>query len=479
MSYNTPMSIKNYDFIIGYENKIREFESVCLLKYELERRGHSVLYFQEFDQRYDDVHDILYHAKVLIVSAGYEDRFVERFIRRFISFDKLVNWQWEQVFDKSLEEDPNSAVNVKGIICRQAVQLSWGDFNVKRMTELLKLPAGNVFKTGLISTDFVRPEFGKFYKSREEILKEYNISPDYRVAILLGVFQRAFMTYEELEELKAEVGIDFHEISEQNLKRFYIEMDWIRRALKENEDLFFIYRPHPGDEYDRCPPDIQRLLDDIKNETGRFIVNQDYTVRQWFRVADTVYTGFSTTTVDAFFAHKGCYMFSPEGIPVIDEGILFDDVKTIGTYEEFIDTLHSNDFFTPLNEELIDGYYSVSDGLRYPVICDALETVLADDSYIIDTTELRAKINKESEDDLRSKSFAKRLKLKLWKYDFFYNAYWKIMSLPIDHPYFIKQREYKNRIDTYYKSYVGSKKEYKEITSKIDAILNSANTNGD
>ena len=99
--------MKHFDFIIGYENKVREIESACLIKYELERRGYSVMIFQEFDQRYDDVHEIMYHAKVLILSCGYNDSFLETFIKRFISFDRLVNWQWEQIRTKTMEDDPN------------------------------------------------------------------------------------------------------------------------------------------------------------------------------------------------------------------------------------------------------------------------------------------------------------------------------------------------------------------------------------
>lgn len=465
------MAVKTYDFAIGYENKIRELESVCLLKYELERRGHSVFVFQEFDQRYDDIVDVIVHAKVLIVSCCYEDRVVEAFCGRFMTFDKLVNWQWEQVFDKSLEEDPDSIVNIHGNIARQAVQLSWGDLNVKRMTELVGLPKENVIKTGIVSMDFLKPEFDKFYLSREEVLGKYGIDPSYKVAILIGAFQRAFMTSDELDALRDETGCDYHEIAAQNRRRFDIEMDWIARALRENPDLYFVYRPHPGDEYDRCPEDVKKILDDIKEESGRFIVNQDYTVRQWYKVADKIYTGFSTTIVDAYFAGVSCRMLSPAGIPIIDEGVLFDGALETATYEEFAESISSDEFVTPLNEEIVDGYYSKGDELRYPGIADALERVLSDDRYTIDTTSLREKIVSECNKDLASKSLAKRLKLKLWKYDSFYNAYWKIMSLPVKHGYFVRQQEYKARIDQYYKSYVGSTEEMREITDRIKKCI--------
>lgn len=465
------MSVQTFDFVIGYENKVRELESACLLKYELERRGYSVFLFQEFDQRYDDVYAHLYHAKVLILSCGYSDQFVLDFCRRFLTFDKLVNWQWEQVFNEQLEYDPDSHLNVHGEIARQAVQLSWGQYNVNRLIDVMKLPKENVFKTGIISMDFLKPAFSKFYKSRNEVLAEYGINPEYKVAILIGVFQCAFMTDEELDALEKESGYDYRPLANENKKRFEIEMDWIRRALLDNPNLFFIYRPHPGDEIERCPKPVQDLLNGMSKETGRFIVNQDYTVRQWFKVADKVYTGFSTTMVDAYFAKVGCRLLSPSGIEMSEDVKLFYDIKETSTYEEFVGSLDETGFMSPLKEEYIDGYYSIGDELRYPGICDVLEKVLKDDRYLIDTSAIKEKIRLKSQEELASKSFLKRAKLKLWQYDWFYNLYWKCISIPINSGYIKKQKEYKNRIDQYYKRYVGSDEEISDITEKIKKCI--------
>ena len=38
--------MRKYDFLFLYEVKNRELESLCLLKYELERRGYSVAIVQ-------------------------------------------------------------------------------------------------------------------------------------------------------------------------------------------------------------------------------------------------------------------------------------------------------------------------------------------------------------------------------------------------------------------------------------------------
>lgn len=465
------MAVKSFDFIIGYENKVRELESACLVKYELERRGYSVMLFQEFDQRFDDIIDEKYHAKVLVLSCGYSDQFIYAFCRRFLTFDKIVNWQWEQVFNEELEHDPDSHLNVHGELARQAVQLSWGEYNVTRLLDVMKLPKENVFKTGIISMDFLKPQFDKFYKSRNEVLSEYGINPEYKVAILLGVFQCAFMTDEELLELKKESGYDYSALAKENRQRFDIEMAWIDRALKENPNLFFIYRPHPGDEFERCPADVQKILTDMMNATGRFIVNQDYTVRQWFKVADKVYTGFSTTMVDAYFAKVGCRLLSPAGIAMSEEVKLFEDIVETDNYEDFVKSLDEDGFCSPLCEKHVDGYYSIGDELRYPGICDVLIKVLGDDRYIIDTNKMKVEVDKKLDEELSNKSVLKRVKLKLWGYDWFYNAYWKFMSIPVKAGYFERQRAYRNRIDEYYARYVGSPNEIADIMARIRRCL--------
>ena len=63
--------MKNVDFLFIYEVKAREFENICLLKYELERRGYTVeilntwYYINKIPPRIN--------AKVVISFALYND----------------------------------------------------------------------------------------------------------------------------------------------------------------------------------------------------------------------------------------------------------------------------------------------------------------------------------------------------------------------------------------------------------------------
>lgn len=91
--------MKKYDYIIGYEHKHREVESICLLKAELESRGFSVFVYCIYDPglfRYVRK----YKAKVLIVPFGYDNSSFYKCVRQAVDFDKVINLQWEQAIYK-------------------------------------------------------------------------------------------------------------------------------------------------------------------------------------------------------------------------------------------------------------------------------------------------------------------------------------------------------------------------------------------
>ena len=69
------------DFLILYEHVSREYESICLLKYELERRGYTADIRQLLDTK-----KLKYFTwrkpKVLVASAMYDDKTMNSFLRQ-------------------------------------------------------------------------------------------------------------------------------------------------------------------------------------------------------------------------------------------------------------------------------------------------------------------------------------------------------------------------------------------------------------
>lgn len=89
--------MKELDFLFLYEHKVRELENLCLIKYELDKRGYKT------EIRYiEDARNALavkpqIHAKVLCVMACYNDQTLNWQAKEFVTFDKIIDMQWENI----------------------------------------------------------------------------------------------------------------------------------------------------------------------------------------------------------------------------------------------------------------------------------------------------------------------------------------------------------------------------------------------
>lgn len=460
------MAVKVFDYIIGYENKPREIESACLIKYELERRGYSVKIFQEFDQRFDDVNEVLFHAKVLILSCGYGDKYVKAFCRRFLTFDKLVNWQWEQILEKDEEDTADNYVGVNGPMSRSACQLCWGERMKHRETDIIGIAPEQVFVTGNVSMDFAKERFDRFYESKETIIKRYKLPADKKMMLFIGSFPLAFMPEEGIIDREQASGKPYHDIAKNNYNRFLTEMGWVKEVLSESDEFYCVYRPHPGEEYDRCPKEIQEFLDELVS-SGKFFIIQDLSIKQWIKIADRIYCGYSTSTAEAYYAGKSCYMLSPRDIPEDQEIYYFDNANTIGTREEFLKTFENDSFFCSIDQKMLDDYFTASKDYCYEKMADVLETIIKQDRYNVDISPLLENAEKIRKEQFAGKSFLKKAKLNLWKYDWFYKLFWTITELPVKSSYFDKQKEYHKEIITYRNSYIATQAEIDEINARL------------
>ena len=86
-------AMKELDFLFLYEHKVRELENLCLIKYELDRRGYRT------EIRYiEDAGNALavkpfIHTKVLLVMACYNNQTLNWQTKDFVKFDKVIDMQ--------------------------------------------------------------------------------------------------------------------------------------------------------------------------------------------------------------------------------------------------------------------------------------------------------------------------------------------------------------------------------------------------
>lgn len=373
--------MKKFDFGICYEHAAREIESVCLLKYELEKRGYSVYVYNSNDDKLKSRYNVA-HFHVLLVPYAYQNNMISFVLGTAFMCDKIVNLQWEQSFNRKQEDDPEG-YKTPGGLCREVVHLAWGESNRRRLSNLSCIDDRKLFVVGNITMDFLRGKLRGFYEDKKSIYRKYDIPSDKKVLLFVSSFKAAGLSKEALEREVEWYG-------EWRRRQHFIAKDcrdtiieWIKKALAENEDIYVIYRPHPGENAD--------YLDQMQGN-DRFRVIADLSVKQWILVVDKIYMWMSTVAVETFFADKTCGLLAPQELSEELQMHLYDDAEVIKKYDEFYDSLVSEPVF-PLNRERIDEYYSITDEYSYIRIVDVCEKVFRDDYYLLPKKELEKLVN--------------------------------------------------------------------------------------
>jgi surface carbohydrate biosynthesis protein len=333
--------MRKYDFLFVYETKNREFEGICLLKYELERRGYSVAVVETW-WTMQHLHRSI-SASVVVAFALYNDaqiRFACSFGR---DYKTIVNLQWEQIYTNADEENLETLYHVSGR-ARDMIHIAWGPFTVDKLVNLCSVPAQNVKMTGHIAMDFIKPRFRGYYMEREELLQSYHISVNTKLLLFISSFSYISLPDAILgNDVYQNTGVsgwDFKEVSILSQKTLF---QWLEDVLPRHPECTFIYRPHPA-EIDN--PELQKIERNILN----FRVIRDYSVKQWITVADKVYTWYSTSAADAIFCRKSFEILRPVELPHNMELVLYNGGRFITTLQDFDRTIDGPDMGFPIKK---------------------------------------------------------------------------------------------------------------------------------
>lgn len=453
------MKTQQYDFIIGYEHKNREIESICLLKIELEHRGYSVFIYNTNDQRLKE-HIRAYHAEVLLLPYAYETEHISFCVQQSITFNKLINLQWEQALNKYEEDNVDSYQTPSGI-CKKAVHLSWGMSNVRRLNRVSGIDSNNIRLVGNITLDFLKEPLCKYYISKEKIYKQYGIPLDKKICLFIASFL-IMQSEEEIEGMVKQFGGWVKEQHEIGLKTCHTILQWIQKALEMDTELFFIYRPHPGDRID--------FVYGLQKKCDRFVVIKDLSVKQWILIVDKIYTWTSTTVAEIYSAQKSCYILYPYEVSENSKMRLFENAVVIKTFQSFYQSLKSEHTDFPIDIDVLDDYYSIDAKMNYCRIADVCEEVLNCSQYQIDRDSLR----RVYKIPVRGKSLFKRINIYLWQIDWIYKLFFRIANT-VPHKfkcsYFEQKLAEKVSYEKWRKEEWVSQKEIHNICSRLKSIL--------
>lgn len=341
------------DFVFVYETKTREANGITLIGYELVKRGYSVAYVNTWHELHRSGKRIT--AKVAILFAGYNDDVISFALSFIEKCDHAFNMQWEQVLTPQSVE-PGCIYILSGN-AKNIHHCAWGEENLKHLTEVCNIPAQNVHKVGHVGHDFVRNELDGFYKSREEICREYGLDPKAKMELFIASFPPQVTT--------GGMSIVTDEYLDVARKSRIEVIDWLKKYHEEHKDISFIYRPHPAEEL------TAEFIADMEKD-GAIKVIKDYSVQQWIKIADDVLIWRSTAMGDVYTAGKGCLYLTPYDIPRRYVYDMMVNADRVCSYDDLTKSMEG-EFKFPISAETMNKYYYSDKTPTYRRIADTLE----------------------------------------------------------------------------------------------------------
>lgn len=353
------------DFLLIYEYKNRELDNLCLLRAELERRGYSVDIICRFDLYSQLLWLFRPQPKVVGCVAAYSTASLFTQVYRFVGkVNKIINFRWEQIFaDMHFEKfTPTGKAS-------EVAHLCWGR---KPYEQLLSRGIKHCEIVGALQMDYINEPINKIYYSTDEIKEQFNIPAEKKVLLYISSFAYSTMSSTELSRSEKWFGISLTETRESEKKSFNTTIDYLSKLLKEDPDLYVIYRPHPAED---ATVIRNRALSD------RFKIISDYSIKQWILTSDYIVTWISTSICEVYFANKKAVILRPFPVSEISEPIIYKNCQSVSTYEQFREALYITQKF-PLDSNLIEEYYSSpKETHAYKRTADYFEKILKDKSY--------------------------------------------------------------------------------------------------
>ncbi len=369
-----------FDFLFIYEHKVRELENLCLMKYELDRRGYKtkIIYIDDAANAIED--RPIYHAKVVCTMACYDNYTLFWHTKQFVKFEKVIDLQWENIVYPKDENREGAYKNYLGI-GKDVVHVSWGKQNVRRLLEVAHLDKKKVKLTGHVGMDFLRSPLNRYYLSKEELFSKYQLPMDKQVLLFASPYYGDCLSQDYLDGMCERFGEDWINYYKFMCDSQKIILSWFEKVCIENPNIIFIFRPHPGHP--------SNMAKELEKKYSNFRIIAGESVKQWIVACDRVYTGNSSVVVEAFFAKKMCHLLFPLPTTQGFELELISNSQKVTDYEDFVKTIYEDnqEFPTPL--ESIEEIYLVDwDTPNYVKFADMAEEVLQDNYYRLSKKQL-------------------------------------------------------------------------------------------
>lgn len=451
---STATNMQELDFLFVYEHKVRELENLCLLKYELDRRGYRTQIRYIEDAENELAVKPFIHTKVLLVMSCYDNHALSWQIKNYVKFDKVIDMQWENIVYPKDEQREGAFKNYKEI-GKVVPHVSWGQQNVKRLLEAAHLDRKLVKLVGHVGMDFLRDPLCRYYLSREELFDKYDIPVGCKAIFFASPYYGDCLPEEYIADMCARFGENWTEYYRFMCDSQKIVLKWFEDLCREEGDVHVIFRPHPGHP--------SQIAKETAARCANFHIISGESVKQWIVTCDKVYTGNSSVIVEAFFARKMCQLLFP--LPVTEgfELKLLSDARHLTSYEQFRKSVAAKEEEFPIAQSNIEEIYFVDwETPSYRKFADMAEEVLRDDSY---------KLTPEQIKGIHNYPLPVRLLKAVCRIDFLYRIYLNLLDNEKIHWGFVeRQRKLRRRAVETEKRHIHEKATEKEINDIIMRI---------
>lgn len=436
--------MRQLDFLFVYEHKVRELENLCLIKYELDRRGYKteIRYIEDAENELA-VKPFIY-TKVLLVMACYDNHALAWQIKNYVKFDKVIDMQWENIVYPKDEEREGAFKNYKEI-GKVVPHVSWGQQNVKRLLEAAHLDKKMVKLTGHVGMDFLREPLCRYYLSREELFQKYDLPIGSKAIFFASPYYGDSLSQEYIDDMCARFGENWTDYYKFMCDSQHIVLKWFEKICAENPDILVIFRPHPGH------PSL--MAQKIAERCSNFRIIAGESVKQWIVTCDKVYTGNSSVIVEAFFARKMCQLLFP--LPVTEgfELKLISGSRMLTDYEQLRQSILAKAEEFPTPQSNIEEIYLIDwNTPSYIKFADMAEEVLKDDSYKLTARQIR---------EIHNYPLPVRVQKAMCRVDFLYRIYLKMIdNEKLTWGFLVRQRQLRQ------KAYVTEKEHEHELANE-------------
>lgn len=323
-----------------YEHKVRELDSLILLKLFLKKYSYNMAIRDVCFTKYEG--KVKYSPKILILPYlhGYNES--EYILNKP---DYLINMHWEQVGSKNsqgffLKNNPNDDY-IKHV--------SWSSFFTNLLIEKGGISRKNIWQIGNPKADLLSEKFIKTYLKEDLIKKSFGMNERDNYIVFIMGFSSAFVTEKYIENIENKGGyINYREYIEITKRSFYKSMDIIKILAKklQNKNLKILLRPHPMTPLNV----VRRLFKGYKNVK----ISRDFPLHEVVYYSKGVISFNSTSVVDAHIFSKPIYILRPYKIPSDFDIELFEAFKIISNANELYEAIINNN--SNYNKEKIEEY---------------------------------------------------------------------------------------------------------------------------